>query len=145
MSRIDVLVETALIATLAAGCGGARVVSHTPGGGVIALEGDRNAAMEQAGQMMADQCGGAYQIVEEGEDLAVANESAAEESGDQATDDNEWRLRYTCEAEPAAAPAPAGAAGRDRRQAPAEGGGPERAPAPADRGGGGGAAGSRGW
>src|ERR1041384_6223303 len=40
-----------------AACGTARIVSKTPVGGTIELEGDHNKAMEQANQEMADHCG----------------------------------------------------------------------------------------
>lgn len=55
---------------LLAGCGSARVVQRTQYGGVIALQGDRGKAMEQAHKEMSGHCGaGNYSIVQEGEEV----------------------------------------------------------------------------
>src|SRR6185437_1580167 len=51
-----------------AACGSARLVQRNQYGGVIALNGDRNKAMEQANNMMAQHCGpGNFKVVSEGE------------------------------------------------------------------------------
>jgi hypothetical protein len=50
MSRIQVFALAALTSVLMAGCAAARVVHRSRTGGVIALDGDRNEAMEQANQ-----------------------------------------------------------------------------------------------
>jgi hypothetical protein len=103
----------ALIASASVGCGAARIVHRTPAGGVVALEGDRNKAMEQAHQLMADHCGGPYQIMSEGEhvvgtDRAQSTESyvteegeVVEERGESTREATEWRLRYSCGNAPA--------------------------------------------
>lgn len=64
-------VSAVLGAALLAGCGSARLIQRTPTGGVYALQGDRNKAMEQAHQEMAAHCGGptSYQITQEGEEV----------------------------------------------------------------------------
>ena len=52
-----------------AACGSARVIQRTQYGGVIALQGDRSKAMEQAHKEMSAHCGANnYQIVQEGEE-----------------------------------------------------------------------------
>jgi hypothetical protein len=59
-----------LFATLVAACGSARIVKRTQYGGVIALQGDRGKAMEQAHKEMGAHCGaGNYSIVQEGEEV----------------------------------------------------------------------------
>lgn len=59
-----------LLATLVAACGSARIVKRTQYGGVIALQGDRGKAMEQAHNEMGAHCGaGNYSIVQEGEEV----------------------------------------------------------------------------
>ena len=105
MSRVSSL---ALLLVLAAGCGHARLVSRTQYGGVYALEGDRNKAMEDAHGQMSAHCRGPYSIVSEGEniigsDSAQQNETYVAEDGTvvnqggastrQAT---EWRVQYQC-------------------------------------------------
>jgi hypothetical protein len=57
-------------ATLVAACGSARVVKRTQYGGVIALQGDRAKAMEQAHKEMSMHCGVQnYSIIQEGEEV----------------------------------------------------------------------------
>ena len=59
-----------LFGALVAACGSARIVQRTQYGGVIALQGDRGKAMEQAHKEMAAHCGAAnYSIVQEGEEV----------------------------------------------------------------------------
>jgi hypothetical protein len=59
-----------LFAALVAACGSARIVKRTQYGGVIALQGDRGKAMEQAHKEMGTHCGaGNYSIVQEGEEV----------------------------------------------------------------------------
>lgn len=53
-----------LLAPLLAACGTARIWSQDAHGGVIALQGDEDKAMEEANAIMASHCGrGRYQIV----------------------------------------------------------------------------------
>ncbi len=60
----------ALTAALLAGCGSARVINRNQYGGVIALQGDRGKAMEQAHGEMQRHCGPTnYQITQEGEEV----------------------------------------------------------------------------
>jgi hypothetical protein len=105
-----------LAATLLAACGSARYVNRTQYNGVIALEGDRNKAMEQAHQQMAAHCGpGQYTILREGEtvvgqDQVARSDSYVEEDGESQVassstrDATEWRVEYQCAGAP---PAPA--------------------------------------
>jgi hypothetical protein len=59
-----------LFGALVAACGSARVMKRTQYGGVIALQGDRGKAMEQAHKEMAGHCGaGNYTITQEGEEV----------------------------------------------------------------------------
>ena len=77
-----------LAAMLLAACGTARYVNRTQYGGVIALEGDRNKAMENAHQQMASHCGpGQYTIIREGEtvvgqDQVARSDTYQEEDGE---------------------------------------------------------------
>jgi hypothetical protein len=95
-------------------CGTARLVQQTQYGGVIALQGDRNKAMEDAGRMMSQHCGpNNYQIVQQGEEVIGTDTSydertdqasnrsgtraASETSGGQSTRNaTEWRVHYQC-------------------------------------------------
>lgn len=101
-------------AALLAACGSARVVQRTQYGGVIALQGDRGKAMEDAHRQMAQHCGGGnYTIVQEGEEVIGTDTSygessdyASNESGTRAASDTsggsstrqavEWRVHYQC-------------------------------------------------
>jgi hypothetical protein len=96
-----------LLATVA-GCGHARLVNRTQYGGVYALEGDRNKAMEDAHRSMAQHCQGPYSIISEGEavvgsETAQASESyvteegtVVNEGGTSTRDATEWRVQYQC-------------------------------------------------
>jgi hypothetical protein len=98
----------ASLAALAAGCGAARLVSRNPTGGIFALEGDRNKAMEDAQQQMAAHCRGPYTIVAEGEnvvgtDTAQSNETyvtrdgtVVNQGGQSTRQATEWRVQYVC-------------------------------------------------
>ena len=115
MSRIH-LFALVSVTVLLGGCGVARVVHRSQSGGVIAIEGDRNKAMEQAHQLMAEHCRGPYQITEEGEhvvgtdraestDTYVTEEGeVVETTGESTREATEWRVRYTCGNAPAGAP-----------------------------------------
>lgn len=112
-------------------CGTARVVRRTQTGGVLALEGERNKAMEQANQMMMQHCQGPYTIVEEGEHVVGTETSHSDESyvteegtvvnegGEVTREATEWRIRYVCGA--SAAPPPQGPPGGYPEQGPAQG------------------------
>lgn len=111
-----------------AACGSAQYIQRTQTGGTIELDGDRNKAMEQASQMMAQHCGpNNYQIVQEGlepigtDTYAQQNTAAAaQQQGNTAVGAsqtnsvqstrtaNAWRVHYQCGA-PGAAPPPMGA------------------------------------
>jgi hypothetical protein len=119
--------------------GRARPVQRTQTGGIIALEGDRQKASEEASQLMAQHCQGQYQVVEEGEhvvgtDTAAASESyegrhgTYEEGGESTREATEWRIKYVCGA---GGPPPAG---DETAGAPPPAGGEE--PPPAGEGGG---------
>jgi hypothetical protein len=109
------LISASLLAIALSACGHARLVSQTRTGGVYALEGDRNKAMEDAHGQMTAHCRGPYEIVSQGErvigtDTAQANETYVAEDGTlvnqggQSTREaTEWRVEYTCTA---AAPPP---------------------------------------
>ncbi len=102
------LVLASLLGITASACGHARLVSRTPTGGIYALEGDRNKAMEDAQAQMAAHCQGPYSILSEGEqvvgtDTAQANETYVAEDGTvvnqggQSTREvAEWRVQYEC-------------------------------------------------
>ncbi|HTJ41264.1 MAG TPA: hypothetical protein VL463_04185 [Kofleriaceae bacterium] len=141
-----------MFGALVAACGSARLVQRNQYGGVIALNGDRNKAMEQANQMMAQHCGpGNYQIVSEGEvpvgtdtmsrsdtnygqSTANSNDGqysntaggATTTSGTSTRTATEWRVQYQC-GQGAGAPPPAGPAGPP---APPAGGGGAPPPPP---------------
>lgn len=97
-----------LLATAVVGCSSYRVVQKTPDSGVLALQGDRNAAHEKAEQYMASQCPGGYDIVEEGE-AVVGSTTQQQTSGGKtffgapalnttsnSHDTTEWRVKYKC-------------------------------------------------
>jgi hypothetical protein len=68
------------------GCGGARVISRTPAGGVLVLEGSRSWSRDIAHRRMVDHCRGPYTIVREGDDAIGAV--------------TEFRVHYVCGARP---------------------------------------------
>jgi hypothetical protein len=119
MVRTTASIAGLLSLALLAACGSARYVNRTQYNGVIALEGDRNKAMEQAHQQMAAHCGpGQYTIIREGEtvvgqDQVARSDSYVEEDGESQVassstrDATEWRVEYQCAgAPPAPAPGP---------------------------------------
>ena len=122
----------------AAGCGQARLVNRTQYGGTYALEGDRVKAMENAHQVMAQQCGpGNYTIVREGEvtvgqDQVARSDTYYDKDKDtqvnQAStrDATEWRVEYQCGGAPAAPP--------PQQQGPAPQGPPGEPPPPPPQG-----------
>jgi len=110
-----------LLAALLAACGTARVVNRSQYGGTIALQGDRNKAMEQAHQEMSAHCGpGNYTIVREGEvvvgqDQVARSDTDYDKQGESTAassstrDAVEWRIEYQCGGAPAPGPAPTAA------------------------------------
>ena len=115
------LISASLLCLALAACGHARLVSRTPSGGVFALEGDRNKAMEDAQGQMAAHCRGPYSIVSEGErvvgtDSAQKNETyvsddgtVVNQGGQSTRDATEWRVEYQCTAgQPPPPPPPPG-------------------------------------
>lgn len=108
----------ATLFVLAAGCGHARLVSRTQYGGVYALEGDRNKAMEDASSQMSAHCRGPYTIVAEGENVVGADSAQQNETyvkddgtvvnqgGASTREATEWRVQYQCgQAQPQPPPA----------------------------------------
>lgn len=97
-----------LVASLAAGCGMARIVRRDSTGGVIALQGERGKAMEDAQRAMSEHCRGPYTIVSEGEEVVGTDTVHREESkvtedgrvvqraGESTRDATEWRITYQC-------------------------------------------------
>jgi hypothetical protein len=65
--------------------GSAKVVVKKIAGGVIQLDGDRSAAMDDATRAMVSHCGeGNFMIVQEGEETIVGHVEAV------------WRVHYQC-------------------------------------------------
>jgi hypothetical protein len=101
-----------LLVTLATGlgaCGTARVVQRGQGGGVLALQGERNEAMKDAHVKMAGHCGvGQYAVVQESEEVvgtATSNNeeqkttkkgTVVNEGTSKTLNVTEWRLTYQC-------------------------------------------------
>ena len=91
-----------------AGCGAARLITRDQYGGVIALDGDRQKAMEDASKMMAANCGGPYTIVSEGEQVVGSDTTHTDQTytpkdgkvvnqgGESTRNVTEWRVRYQC-------------------------------------------------
>jgi hypothetical protein len=80
------------------GAGEARVVQRTQAGGVIELEGGRQAAMRQAQTEMESHCGpGNFTIVQEGEE-SIGNDTLAAAGNSQSTTRTAtaWRVHYEC-------------------------------------------------
>lgn len=113
-------VSFGLVFVMLAACGTARIVNRNQYGGTIALEGDRNKAMERAHQAMSAHCGpNNYTIVSEGEtvigqDSAASSETVqhkdgtvTQEAGSSTRDAVEWRVVYQCGGAPAGGPPPA--------------------------------------
>lgn len=112
-------VSFGLVCVMLAACGTARIVNRNQYGGTIALEGDRNKAMERAHQAMSAHCGpNNYTIVSEGEtvigqDSAASSETVqhkdgtvTQEAGSSTRDAVEWRVVYQCGNAPAGGPPP---------------------------------------
>ena len=115
MTRRFAFVMAAALAVVV-GCSGYRYVHRTQTGGTIALQGDRNAAMEKAKAAMSQHCGGTFTVVEEGEavvgeDTYAREDTHTDKRGDEHTSAGastrqatEWRVTYVCGA---VAPTPA--------------------------------------
>src|SRR5215208_4873248 len=94
------------LVSLAVGCGYARLVYRTQTGGTLALEGERDKAMEDAAQQMSAHCRGPYTIVSEGENVVGTDRSASNETfvtkdgtvvnqaGESTRQATEWRVQY---------------------------------------------------
>jgi hypothetical protein len=81
-----------LLALFLPACGGTAVlVARTKTGGVLGLDGDREAAMGDARRQMSEYCGGAYTIV--GERNAVAGTFRGRTIA-------EYQIRYVCGSHP---------------------------------------------
>ncbi len=120
MTRAQWLLTVASILSLSSlvtGCGSIRVVKRTQDGGIVALAGSQSEARKKADEYMTGQCGGGYEIVEEGE--AVIGEVSSAESRPtrygtmqtqgSSTQKTEWRLTFRCKANAApTAKTPAG-------------------------------------
>ena len=111
-------------AMILGGCVGTiRMVKKTQTGGVIAIAGLREDAMKKATAAMAQHCGGAYTVVEEGEIVVGTSTQSGEstnygsnKTGTQAStssrsssttrDATEYRITYVCgtQAPPSADP-----------------------------------------
>jgi hypothetical protein len=61
----------ALVVALAA-CGSARIVTHSPTGGIIELKGDHAKAMEQAIQQMDEHCGSGNFTIKDAEEATTS-------------------------------------------------------------------------
>lgn len=82
-----------VIAALAlVGCGGTAVlITRSPEGGVLGLDGDHDEAMADARRQMSDACGGAYTILGERNTLAAVYRGRTI---------MEYQIRYACGAQP---------------------------------------------
>jgi hypothetical protein len=97
----------------ATGCfmiqGRAEMVKRDKGGGVLALKGDRDKAMEDAKHQMASNCPSGYEIV--GEEMAKVGEEtegqedtdfkkkgASKNTSSVTQDVKEYRITYSCKA-----------------------------------------------
>lgn len=92
MSRRISLGIVAFAALALSACGGTAVlVSHTPTGGVLGLEGDHAEAMADARRQMSEHCRGAYRIL--GEHDTVSGEIRGQAY-------TERHVEFACGAEP---------------------------------------------
>ena len=125
MQRI--LSLTLIVGSLAlVACGSARVVNRSQTGGILALQGNRSKAMEDAHEKMKQHCQGPYTIVQEGEHVVGTDtvhgeetyetqDGVATEGGSSTRQATEWRVKYMCgqanaappPADPGPAPGPA--------------------------------------
>jgi hypothetical protein len=97
-----------IVGLLLAACGSYRYVYRNQNGGTIALQGDRDSAMEKARDAMKDHCRGPYTITEEGEVVVGSETEGRAEShenrrggvttheGQITQDVREWRVTYVC-------------------------------------------------
>lgn len=132
-----------LAVSLLVACGSARLVEKTQTGGVIALEGDRDKAWEQAEADIRDHCGDqGHHIVREGETVIGEKTEYGERTepdkkgtstgGEVTTSDlTEWRVEYMC-GEPTPEPAAEPEAAEEEKSASAKFAEEEAAAAPAE-------------
>ncbi|RYE94286.1 MAG: hypothetical protein EOO75_02380 [Myxococcales bacterium] len=118
------IVLSALLAFSSVACGSIRVVSITPSGGEVALQGDQDKARDKAEDYMANRCGPqGYDILSEQEAVVgqVATSSGptygvgGRRSGiafstmqTSTNDKHEWRITYQCRGAGPAVPAVSG-------------------------------------
>jgi hypothetical protein len=110
--------NTALaLVIVAAACGSSRVVRRTQYGGIIALEGNRNKALESAHREMAAHCRGRdnYRVILEGEEpIGTITEYGERTDVDpygeskggvtETTTKTEYRIHYECGVGPSEPP-----------------------------------------
>ncbi|HEY8944159.1 MAG TPA: hypothetical protein VIM73_07850 [Polyangiaceae bacterium] len=87
--------------------GRAEMVKRNKGGGVLALKGDRDKAMEDAKGQMASNCPDGYEVVgeemvkvgeatESDEDVSVDKKNASKSGSSVTTEVKEYRITYEC-------------------------------------------------
>jgi hypothetical protein len=117
MKKLASLSGALFLLAIGGGCnfrmGDVRPVKVVKGGGEVALIGVQGEARERANVYMAQQCGGAYEVVEEGEAVigertngaATVYRSGGTSTQSETTQKTEWRIKYACKAGSAATPA----------------------------------------
>jgi hypothetical protein len=108
MNRRMTAVAVVLLGT---GCfmiqGKAEMVKRDKGGGVLALKGDRDKAMEDAKRQMSSNCPNGYEIIGEemakvgeqtegAEDTAFEKKGASKSTSSVTQDVKEYRITYSC-------------------------------------------------
>jgi hypothetical protein len=99
-----------LVVVLVAACGNARVITMTPAGGVIQLEGDQGKAREQAHYQMFAHCGaGNFLITYEGSEASDPDPTQAAPDPEARTPTTAYRIHFSCTNRRAPPPDPSSA------------------------------------
>lgn len=124
MNKVRAAVAVAIAMGLTGCMGSAQMVKRDKAGGVLALKGDRDKAMDDAKAQMSAHCPGGYEIV--GEEMAKVGEATESEGDTEGTkkgsstkassvtsDVTEYRITYACKDEASKEEAPKEEAPKD--------------------------------
>jgi len=83
---------------VAAGCGTARMIHQDQEGGIIQLDGNRDEAVRDAVQLMAQQCGANnFHLVSQGDEpVGTSMTSSRDGSNSEVRPVMAWRIHYEC-------------------------------------------------
>lgn len=91
------MVRAAVVFLALCACGSARLIHQDQEGGIIQLDGDRTSAMNEAAQVMMQQCGaGNFHLISQGEEPVGTETVPGVGSQRETRPLVAWRIHYAC-------------------------------------------------